>query len=103
MSNIQPLAQTFKVDIVGGCFLTSVDLFFSNKDSIIPIRVEVRNVIAGAPGQKVLPHSTKVLEPANINTDELNGSIPTMFKFDSPVYVQEGQEYAIVLMTKSTE
>ena len=60
MSNIQPLGQTFKIDIVGGCFLTSVDLFFAYKDSAIPIRVEIRNVISGAPGQRVLPHSTKV-------------------------------------------
>ena len=103
MSNIQPLGQTFKIDIVGGGFLTSVDLFFAYKDSAIPIRVEIRNVISGAPGQRVLPHSTKVLEPVDINVDEENGSVPTTFTFDSPVYVQEGQEYAIVIMTKSTE
>ena len=101
MANMQPLGQTFKVDIIGGCFLTSVDLFFAYKDDNIPIRVEIRNVIAGAPGQRVLPHSTKVLEPVDINVDEENGSVPTTFTFDSPVFVQEAQEYAVVLLTKS--
>ena len=98
---VQPLGQTFKVSQVGGAFLTEVDLFFAYKDENIPVFVEIRNVVAGAPGQRVLPHSRKVVEPANVNLDEDNGTVPTSFTFDSPVYVQEGQEYAIVVMTKS--
>ncbi len=98
---VQPLAQTFKVDIPKGAFLTNIDLFFAAKDETLPVWVEIRNVMHGAPGQRVLPHSRKVLEPANINIDTNSGNVPTTFKFDSPVYVQEGQEYAIVLMTKS--
>ena len=100
---VQPLGQTFKASSIGGSFLTGIDLYFHSKDPNIPIWVEIRNVIAGAPGQRVLPHSRKVLEPDSVNLDAENGSIPTSFVFDSPVYVQEGQEYAIVVMTKSQD
>ena len=103
VSAVQPLGQTFKVATIGGSFLTAIDLFFAYKDPNIPVWVELRNVIAGAPGQRVLPHSRKVLEPVNINTDENNGTVASRFTFDSPVYVQEGQEYAIVVMTKSQD
>jgi len=99
----QPLAQTFKIDVGGGCFLTSVDLFFSYKDENTPVWVEIRNTVAGTPGQQVLPHSRKVLEPNLVNIDTDKGITPTKFIFDSPVYVQEGQEYAIVILTKSLE
>ncbi len=100
---VQPLAQTFKNSSVGGCFLTSIDLYFAAKDATIPVWVEIRNVVSGAPGKKVLPHSRKIIEPSNVFTDFDNGETPTRFTFDSPVYCQEGQEYAIVVMTKSLD
>ena len=97
----QPLAQTFKIDAVGGCFLTSVNLFFATKDTNTPVWIEIRNCIAGTPGVQVLPYSRKILEPSFINVDPDRGQEPTSFKFESPVYVQEGQEYALVILTKS--
>ena len=99
----QPLAQTFKIDAVGGCFLTSVNLFFATKDTNTPVWIEIRNTIAGTPGQQVLPYSRKILEPSFINIDFEKGQTPTIFKFESPVYVQEGQEYALVIVTKSQD
>ena len=38
-----------------GRFITSLDLFFSDKDSNLPVTVEIRNVINGYPGAKILP------------------------------------------------
>ena len=99
----QPLAQTFKIDTQGGVFLTSVDLFFAYKDNTTPVWIEIRNVVAGAPGQRVLPHSRKVLEPSFVATDSIEGIQPTRFTFDSPVFTQEGQEYALVILTKSLD
>ena len=99
--SLQPLGQTFKIDSQGGCFITSVQLYFAYKDEATPVWVELRNVVAGAPGQRVLPHSRKVLEPSLIQTNNIDGTTPTKFTFDSPVFVQEGQEYAIVILTKS--
>ena len=101
--SLQPLAQTFKIDVSNGCFLTSVQLYFAYKDAATPVWIEIRNTVAGAPGQKVLPHSRKVLEPSSINTDPNEGISPTVFTFDSPVFVQEGQEYALVILTKSLD
>ena len=102
-SQVQPLAQTFKNNTIGGCFLTSVDLFFAYKDPNLPIWVEIRNVVAGAAGQMVLPHSRKVLEPTQVNENLEDGTTPTNFTFDSPVYIQEGHEYAIVVLSKSQD
>ena len=99
----QPLAQTFKIDAIGGVFLTSVNLFFASKDTAVPVWIEIRNTIAGIPGQQVLPYSRKILEPSFINVDFEKGNAPTAFVFDSPVYCQEGQEYALVVVTKSLD
>jgi len=99
----QPLAQTFKIDAIGGVFLTSVNLFFAAKDTAVPVWIEIRNTIAGTPGQQVLPYSRKILEPSFINIDFEKGNAPTSFVFDSPVYCQEGQEYALVVVTKSLD
>lgn len=46
------VAQTFKVDATNypqGLFLSSVDLFFANKDSVLPVSVEIRKTIDGVP------------------------------------------------------
>ena len=99
----QPLAQTFKIDAIGGVFLTSVNLFFATKDPTIPVWIEIRNTVAGTPGQQVLPYSRKILEPSFVNTDFERGETPTSFVFESPVYCQEGQEYALVIVSKSQE
>ena len=99
----QPLAQTFKIDTLGGVFITSVQLYFAYKDAATPVWIEIRNVVAGAPGQRVLPHSRKVLEPSFVEANSTEGISPTKFTFDSLVYLQEGQEYALVILTKSLD
>ena len=98
-----PLAQTFLVQEFGGCFVTSVDLFFASKDNALPVWVEVRNVVNGYPGTKLLPFGRKVLEPSDINVDANTASSSTTFTFDSPIYVQEGQEYCFVVMSNSLD
>ena len=42
-----PLAQTFIIDEDGGCFITSIDLYVETKDTVLPMWVEVRNVVNG--------------------------------------------------------
>ena len=97
-----PLAQTFLVEEEGGCFLTSVDIYFESKDEDTPCWVEMRNVINGYPGPKILPFGRKVLQPADINTSA-DASVATNFKFDSPIYVKQGIEYCIVLRAHTIE
>ena len=94
-----PLAQTFMVSEPGGAFLTSCDFFFQQKDDSIPITCEIRNVVNGYPGPKIMPFGRVVLEPSEVSVSE-DGQTATKFTFKSPVYVQEGFEYCLCLLTQ---
>ena len=108
-----PLAQTFLIEKKGGCFLSKVDIFFATKDPKIPVMLEIREVVNGYPGKRVLPFSRVTLKPEQVslsaNTVKLDGvdtksyDTATSFVFPSPVYVQEGTEYAIVLASDSNQ
>ena len=98
-----PLAQTFLTSNSGGAFITNVDIFFAQKDNTLPVWVEIRNVINGYPGAKLLPFGRKVLDSSEVNIDADTGTTATKFTFDSPVYIQEGIEYCVVVMTNSLE
>lgn len=95
-----PLAQSFTVNKSGGVFVTSVDLFFGSKDEVVPVSVEIRNVVNGYPGPDVVPYSVKTLIPAEVNVSE-DASAATKFTFDSPVYLMEDQEYCFVVISNS--
>ena len=106
-----PLAQTFMVQSEGGAFLTKVDIFFATKDTKIPVSLEIREVVNGYPGKIVLPFSRVTLKPEEVNlsdtTVDFDGvairkyDTATSFVFPSPVYVQNNQEYAVVLYSDS--
>jgi hypothetical protein len=106
-----PLAQTFLIEQKGGCFLSKVDVFFATKDDKIPVMLELREVVNGYPGKRVLPFSRVTLKPEQVNlsanTVTLDGvsvnkyDTATTFTFPSPVYVQENTEYCIVLASDS--
>ena len=81
-----------------GCFITSVDAFFSSKSSTIPVKAEIRNMINGYPGTRVLPFALKWLNPSSVNTST-DASSATTFTFDSPVYLLENTEYCFVVMS----
>ena len=97
-----PLAQSFIVDDADGIFITSMNAYFATKSSTIPVRAEIRNMVNGYPGQKVIPFAQKYLNPGSVNTST-DGSTATTFTFDSPVYLQEGVEYCMVLYSDSTD
>ena len=95
-----PLAQTFLCDKQGGAFITKVDLYFAQKDDNLPVTVQIRNVVNGYPGKKVLAFGEKTLEPSDVNISD-TAATATTFTFDSPIYLKENQEYCIVAMTQS--
>ena len=95
-----PLAQTFLCDKQGGAFITKVDLYFAQKDDNLPVTVQIRNVVNGYPGKKVLAFGEKTLEPSDVNISD-SAATATTFTFDSPIYLKENQEYCIVAMTQS--
>lgn len=97
-----PLAQTFLVQKENGAFITSVDIYFETIDQNVPVRVEIREVVNGYPGSRVLPFSRVEKKGSDITTSP-DGSILTNFKFDSPVYLQNGVEYALVVLSDSNQ
>lgn len=53
-----PLAQSFSVkgEKKGdGRFITSIDVFFSAKDAVLPVDCQIRTMINGYPARKILP------------------------------------------------
>lgn len=115
---IDPLAQTFLVESDGGCFLSKVDIFFASKDKALPVTLQIRTVENGYPTATVLAFADVTLNPDMVNlsstkvtyVDERGKTItepsydtPTTFEFESPVFVEDGQEYAIVLLSNSAK
>ena len=48
------VAQTFVNNTAEGCFVTSLDLYFSAKDSIQPITVSLVETYRSRPGSKIV-------------------------------------------------
>ena len=55
-------------------------------------------MVNGFPTQNVLPFANVVLNPGSVST-----TAATTFRFPSPVYLQDGTEYAIVIMANSNK
>ena len=102
-----PLAQTFTVEgdpefEVTGRYLTSVDVYFAAKDDNLPITLEIRTVLNGYPGNKVLPFSRVIKNSADINVSD-TAATATTFTFPSLVFVEVETEYAVVLKCSTPE
>lgn len=109
--NRDPLAQTFFVDVQKypyGLFLESIDLFFKAKDDgNIPVMVQIRPTVNGAPSSDYwYPESVVVKYPNEINVSDnpslATSSTATNFRFDFPVYLKPGL-YAFIVLTDSNE
>ena len=101
--NDDPLFQTFLVSpeddqASDGIFVTSVDLFHGEKDDTIPVTIEIRNVVNGTPGPKVLPFGRVTKNPADIATSS-DASVATTYTFPSPVFLKRGTEYGVAVIT----
>ena len=99
-----PLAQSFLVDekvYKDGIFITSGELFFKTKDDSVPVTVQIRTMRDGTPTKTVVPFAETKINSEDVQLSE-DGSAATPFKFKSPVYLQSGYEYALVLMAPAT-
>ena len=54
----------------------------------------------GSPTQKILPFAEKTLDPSEVTTTS-DGSSSTKFTFPSPVFLESGSEYCVVVMSNS--
>jgi len=98
---VDPLAESFEVNDPNGVYITKCDVFFKTKDTNnIPVTLQIRTMQSGLPSQTILPFGEVVLNPENVNVSE-NASVATTFTFESPIYLEKGNSYAIVLVSAS--
>ena len=98
-----PLAQTFKVEQAdGGIFVTDIQLYFKNKPAsgTNGVTLEIREVINGVPGPKIVPGGVLYKAPGDINVSTESGGVTTFvattFAFRNPVYLKNNTEYCFV-------
>lgn len=96
---LDPIAQTFMVsEVPFGCYVTSLDIYFKKKSTTNPITLQLREVVNGYPGERIIPFGEVTLSPSQVNIDAENGATSTKFTFPSPVYLQNNTEYCFVLL-----
>lgn len=96
-----PIAQSFMVATkIGGEYIEGVEVFFSTKSRDIPVTLEIREMSNGLPSNTVI--TRKTLPPSQVSVSA-NSSTATKFKFDYPVYLQAGTEFAIVLLANTQD
>lgn len=96
-----PLAQSFVVSQTNGVYASKLDLYFQSKDDKLPVIVQLRSIESGLPSTNVLPFSEVEVFPAQIaiSTD---AQVSTAVTFKAPVYLENKKEYAVVLLSDST-
>jgi len=103
-NGLDPLTQEIIVDAGAfpqGVFLSSVELFFKKADTSLPVTIDIRPVVNGAPHDfLVVPHSEVTVLPTT-TSDGPNGGLGTKFSFESPVYLPPGN-WAIGIMSNSS-
>ena len=79
-----------------GRFVTSLDLYFAEKDDTLPLTVEIRNTSNGYPGPNIIPFGRVVKEPSEINIST-DATTATTFTFPSPVFLMNDIEYCFAV------
>lgn len=109
LNGSDPLSQNFWVNELiypNGIFVSSVDLFFATKDTLVPVNVRIRPVVNGypdavndIPGSIVWKNPSDISVPSSNNTTNSIGQATT-FTFDHPIYLPAGQ-YSLMVATNS--
>ena len=97
-----PVCQSFMVDQTNGLFVSSIEVFFATKSSALPVTLQIRTMTNGYPTTTVLPFAEKTIDAADI-TVSTDASEATKFTFPSPVFLQNGIEYAFCVVTNNDE
>jgi hypothetical protein len=103
VQNTDPIAQSFfTYGVTGGCFLTSIELYFQTKDSSVPVQVELRTMTNGYPDKlkQDNPNLIAIVNAANVNVSN-DASVATKFTFPEPIYLRENSDYAFVVFSNS--
>jgi len=105
-----PVAETFLVDPdehPDGVFLSRARVCFSNKDEVLPIRLQIRPSVNGYPSATdIYPFADISLDPDEVQTSDypdLDDPLKyTEFVFQAPIHLAPG-EHAIVLLSNSNK
>jgi len=98
-----PIAQSFMIPTQydSGAFISDIDIFFQAKPVAeqAPVALEIRTCDnTGRPsGTEMVPGSLVIKYPQDVVIDANYGQIPTNFKFNSPIYLMPGKNYAFIL------
>ena len=79
-----------------GIMVSCIDLYFSQKSDTAGIGVEIREMENGQITAIRVPFGWKRLDASDVNVSA-DGSAPTPFYFDQPVYLRGDKEYAFVV------
>ena len=95
-----PIAQTFNINVSGtsdGIYCTKLDIYFGKKDSTLPITLQIREVVNGFPTETIVPYGIKTLAASAVSTSA-DASVATTFTFDTPVFLKNNTDYAIIVI-----
>lgn len=93
-----PIAQSFKVpETAGNIFITKLDLYFKQKDDVYGLDIQIREMENGVITNRIVPFGRTYAKASDVNVSD-NALIPTTFKFNTPVYLAGGKEYAFVVL-----
>lgn len=93
---VDPLAQSFQFD--QDQFLTSIGLYFLDKDVNENITIQIRNMVNGYPGN--IAYTTKVISGASVKVST-NATLETKIELDAPVYCRANEQYCITIISNS--
>ena len=114
MTNIAEYTQLEQLNEIFGqelivdddCFITKIDLYFSAKDTTLPVVVQLREMNEGKPTSRVLPYSTKILDPtinsetATTDNPEMSLTAATTITYSNYIYLKSGR-YCLSLHSTS--
>ena len=107
-----PVCQSFLIEennFPNGAFINSIKLFFASKPSqtSTPVTLSIVGTLNGYPNGETLPNSIVTLQAGDIKTSTtphyLDPNTYTEFTFKSPIYIQPGVLYAVLLQSPSNE
>lgn len=97
-----PLAQSFVIDSATfkeGTYVTSVELYFSQKAPVAPVQIAILTMVNGYPSNNIIPYSVVTLPPSAVNVSE-DASASTKFTFINPVFLKSNDEYCLYINSR---
>lgn len=96
VKTVDPLAQAFQFD--KEYYLTSVDLYFATKDPVLPVTVQIRNMVNGYPGN--ICYAEAIVPASSIKTSA-DATVATKANFLNTVKCMADTLYCVVVMSDS--